>query len=274
MSGWRATIDTRLPYWEDVAAPLAALGNDEFPATAELNRLLPASARNQQGTAIQFVPAETIPGVSYEEHIFSSGQVSTRSKHWHDLFNAMIWMTFPRLKSAMNTLHHASMHQSTDGARGRHRDALTLFDECGVIYVSADQAVLEALAQRDWSLVFAGDEGSWRGNRRMHIVGHAMLEKLLQPYKAMTANALLLHVPASLLAGSRETVRARLDTALAEEMLAGRGFSSSADLSPLPLMGIPGWWPGGEQDESYYADKTVFRPPPEKFQPAGVFSIG
>ena len=31
-------------------------------------------------------------------------------------------------------------------------------------------------------------------------------------------------------------------------------------LSPLPLMGVPGWW-GGGQDEAFYADKDVFRPP-------------
>jgi len=34
----------------------------------------------------------------------------------------------------------------------------------------------------------------------------------------------------------------------------------SADLSPLPLMGIPGWWAGGPQDQSFYDDQSVFRP--------------
>ena len=34
-----------------------------------------------------------------------------------------------------------------------------------------------------------------------------------------------------------------------------------ADLAPLPLMGIPGWWTSGDQDDRFYADRAVFRPP-------------
>ncbi len=100
-----------------------------------------------------------------------------------------------------------------------------------------------------------------------------MLEKFLQPYKAMTANALLVQISKQAYAKSREHLRSNLDTELAMQMLAGRCFDSPADLSPLPLMGIPGWWPHGAQDTTFYADSGVFRTPPDGYQPSRVFGL-
>ena len=47
---------------------------------------------------------------------------------------------------------------------------------------------------------------------------------------------------------------------LADRLRGGDLLDVTKDLSPLPLMGVPGWW-GGGQDEAFYADKDVFRPP-------------
>ena len=33
----------------------------------------------------------------------------------------------------------------------------------------------------------------------------------------------------------------------------------AAALPPLPVLGIPGWWPPNEE-EGFYADEQVFRP--------------
>jgi hypothetical protein len=33
---------------------------------------------------------------------------------------------------------------------------------------------------------------------------------------------------------------------------------STAGFTPLPVLGVPGWWQG--QDEAFYLDQTVFRP--------------
>lgn len=273
MNGWNSVINPQDPFWEDVIELIKSSDSERFPGVDKLNQWLPPQARNQQGLPIRFVSAERLPGVAYEEHIYSSGQVSTRSDNWHDLFNALVWVRFPLLKSAMNAVHHASMPQSDSQGRGSQRDALTLFDECGVIYASADKLVLEALASRQWAQVFAGDIPAWSQNRRMFVAGHAMFEKLLQPYKAMTANALLVHVPPSLLDLSRHDSRKILDAALASELLEGQLFKTTADLCPLPLMGVPGWWSRDDQDEAFYADERVFRPPPDRHRPTAVFSI-
>jgi hypothetical protein len=39
--------------------------------------------------------------------------------------------------------------------------------------------------------------------------------------------------------------------------LAAEGLSTAV-FTPLPVLGVPGWRPG--QDEDFYLDETVFRP--------------
>jgi hypothetical protein len=39
----------------------------------------------------------------------ASGEVATRPDNRHDLFNALIWLAFPRSKAAMNRRHHEAL---------------------------------------------------------------------------------------------------------------------------------------------------------------------
>ena len=76
---------------------------------------------------------------------------------------------------------------------------------------------------------------------------HALLEKLVQPRKSITAHVLCL-APA--------IAAADVDAALAgrctAEWLAQKPFS------PLPVLGVPGWCKGNEQ-VCFYDDPFVFR---------------
>ena len=100
-----------------------------------------------------------------------------------------------------------------------------------------------------------------------------MLEKFLAPWKSITAHVLLISVesPAAALDGPDFT--GRLDALLGERLRAPGLCDCPGDLSPLPLAGIPGWWPGGAQDAAFYADGSVFRIPPEDLLPAPVHSL-
>jgi hypothetical protein len=98
------------------------------------------------------------------------------------------------------------------------------------------------------------------------VCGHALLEKFLRPYKAITAHAVLLKLDD--LSSLRE-----IDEILAEGLLENHFFNSPSDLSPLPLMGIPGWWNGSVQDNEFYADRNVFRLPPGNFSAAPVYEV-
>ena len=72
-----------------------------------------------------------------------------------------------------------------------------------------------------------------------------MLEKLTQPRKAITTHVWV--VPEGV------DAEAWIADALASDQPASRVHL------PLPVLGVPGWWPANE-GEGFYADATVFRP--------------
>jgi hypothetical protein len=270
METWRARIDLSHPVWADSREHLHSLGETTFPTPAKLSSCLPPGLSSNGGSLVRFVPAVNLPGVDYEKHIFGTGEVSTREANWHDLFNALVWCRFPSLKVAMNAVHVREIESELDGGRGKQRDALTLFDESGVIVCSSKEKHLQSLARHDWGGIFKTEAGAWVDEIRVFVVGHALLEKLLKPYKAITAHALLLCVDQAMQAQPRETLIPALDEWVAESLFTGQLLDSPSCLSPLPLMGIPGWWPGGEQADEFYADPYVFRPLRESVSKARV----
>jgi hypothetical protein len=265
-------FDPQLAYWQDYLPFLKHLEGSKFPVCDQLNNLLSAGLSSAGGHAIRFVPSERLDDGGYEYRIYTTGQVSTREKHWHDLFNAMVWMRFPRIKVAMNSLHFHAIPEEKEGRRGELRDALTLFDECGVIVASDSREMLSALAQRRWSELFLSD--SFPDSVRVSICGHAMLEKYLSPYKSMTAKALLVQVGSDFLQLSRDEMLQCLDIEIAKRLLDGTILTRPAWLAPLPLAGVPGWWTQNEQNEPlFYEDLQVFRAPPRQLSPAPVMSL-
>ena len=193
MQDWKAHIDLDHPCWVGYRVLFGRLNAEAFPSPGTLTRLLPAGTANCAGKPIRFRPAAELPGVAYEKHVYETGEVSTRENNWHDLFNALAWCRFPRLKAAMNALHYRHLEQEHDGRRGRQRDALTLFDESGVIVASPDTGLLEALARRDWNEAFVERREAWVQSGVL-VCGHAILEKFLQPYKALTAHSFQVHL--------------------------------------------------------------------------------
>jgi hypothetical protein len=266
LTDWKSQIENGHPCWEGYRNLLERLSPDSFPDTRVLNGLLEPEICSDGGSAVSFVPASRLPGVSYERHIFETGEVPTRENNWHDLFNALVWCRLPRLKTVMNSLHHKNLAREKDGRRGKMRDALTLLDESGVLVTGPDPAALDALASRDWKAAFVTHRDAWSTGLQVLICGHAILEKFLKPYKSITAHALFLHVPGPMPAGE-------LDILLAAELSTGRLVDSTAGLSPLPLMGIPGWWLAGEQDRAFYEDRDVFRPSTGHTTPALIHRV-
>ena len=273
MNHWRSGIELSRPFWEDYRDVMLILDGESFPGTRKLNKLLPAGLCSRSEHPIRFVPANQLPGVEYEKHIFRTGEVSTRENSWHDLFNALVWSRFPSLKVAMNAVHFRELGSGREGRRGKQRDALTLFDESGVIVVSSVKENLDALAGRDWNFVFRKNALAWHDEIKVFVPGHALLEKFPRPYKSLTAHALLMWLDDSLLEHPRATLLRMLDEMLAERLLAGSILDSPASLSPLPLMGIPGWWTPQEQNDDFYADRQVFRPPQGNSRKAPVWLL-
>lgn len=182
------------------------------------------------------------PGEAYEAFIYRTKCVPTR-ENLHDFFNALVWLRYPHTKLRLNQLQaeQIALH-GTSGPRGALRDALTLFDENAVI-LQAPASVVEALRRRDWHSVFIGQRAQW-DSVRILIFGHALLEKLLEPRKGITAHAWLI---------ASKIEDTELSMSLNPERLASKPFL------PLPVLGIPGWWKANESPQ-FYEDAEVFRP--------------
>ena len=200
---------------------------------------------------LRFVEPSALPsGEPYETFIARSACVPTR-EHLHDFFNALIWLTRPRWKQCLNELQAEQISRNgVAGARGALRDALTLFDENAAL-LQAPPALVEALSARDWPTLFIERRALWV-EAHLSLFGHALLEKLTRPRKAITAHVWVL--PASP-AGDEEAL-----AAVTVERLTGKPFL------PLPVLGVPGWWPANEA-VGFYDDTAVFRPMPATDEP-------
>jgi hypothetical protein len=91
---------------------------------------------------------------------------------------------------------------------------------------------------------------------QLWLFGHALMEKLVAPRKAITAHTRIVFADADYFALPHEAQQAWIDERVAAE-LADAGLAT-AGFTPLPVLGVPGWWHG--QDEAFYADASVFRP--------------
>jgi hypothetical protein len=197
---------------------------------------------------VRFVPQSDLPpGEAYERFISNSGQCPTR-EGLHDFFNGLCWMRFPQTKKRLNQLQAAEIAAAgVTPLRGPVRDALTVFDENGA-FLLAPPLLWEALIARDWQRLFVQLRPLW-ADAQLVLFGHALLEKLVQPRKPITAHVYQAQPAIHSIAELVAWVAGDLSAA----KLASKPFT------PLPVLGVPGWWPENE-DFSFYDDARIFRP--------------
>nr|WP_233410558.1 DUF3025 domain-containing protein [Rugamonas sp. CCM 8940] len=216
---------------------------------------------NHQGLPLRFVAQGELPeGTAYEAFIGATGGVPTRD-NLHDFFNALVWLSFPRIKVTLNALQAAQIARDGVGkSRGPARDAATIYDENAALLVvrdnAAGHALVEALRGHRWSEVFVERRASFAADAQLWLFGHALMEKLVAPRKAITAHTRVVLAGDDYFALDGAARRAWLDAHEADA-LAARDLGT-ADFTPLPVLGVPGWWP--RQDQAFYDDVSVFRP--------------
>lgn len=223
-----------LPYLPITRKVLSAASSDSV-----------ADALNAAGVGgVRFVEQAALPADEpYESFIARTACVPTRD-NLHDLLNGLMWLSYPKTKRRLNVIHGDAItaHGGAGGARGPLRDALTLFDENAAI-LQAPAALGEALRSRHWQALFVDQRSLWQ-SARLALFGHALLEKLMQPRKAITAHVWL--------------VEDLSDDAVASSLAPAR--LAAKDFLPLPVLGVPGWWPDNEIP-AFYDDAEVFRTP-------------
>lgn len=235
--------------WRELGEPTVQLALKQQSVAEALNTTRAGLALGDVNE-VKFVPQSTLPeGHAYEDFIFKTAQVPTRDG-LHDFFNGLCWQRFPLAKRRLNQLQAAEIEaQGVRATRGPVRDALTLFDE-NVVLMHAPDEVWAALQARDWLKLFVDLRDQWQ---QVHLVlfGHALVEKLVTPYKSITGHVYRVdsHI--------NPHDEAALDAWLVQDLQAAK--LATKPYEPLPVLGIPGWC-ADNAERAYYEDTNVFRP--------------
>jgi len=251
----------------EMFAPLRAAGTRlpaiGWPDVSVLNAVGQEAGRmvNAQGQQIRFVPQHAGPRAfeeGFEARAFLKGEVQVRPLDWHDLFNALAWMTFPTAKAVINARHFEGL-QADRSRRTPDRDALTLFDEEGVVVLSPDPDLLQLVRDFRWKELFWTRREAARARMRFFLFGHALYQKALDPFIGITGKGILLDVPGAFFEKPLQAQVVEADRLLALGLWDRAALRKGRDLAPVPVLGVPGWWPGNE-DENFYGNAEYFRP--------------
>ena len=249
------------PAFDSIRSSLSALSAFDplmWPTLERLNQLAIGTS-NYRHAPIRFInPDPDDAQLHYETRIAVHGLIATR-ENWHDLFNAIAWLGFPRAKAAISEMHarFISNHGEPElKHRSPERDVLTLFDEGGAVVFCDDEKLLDLVRGFHWKALFWERRAAVAKHMRIVIFGHSLFEKMLAPYVGITAKSILVPVPSG---GLKELARlAEVDARLAETFLDPQNLASTSILAPLPILGWPGWCAETE-NESFYGIASYFR---------------
>lgn len=260
---WSGEFITQSPIFTPLSHiyPLQWQKRQSWPLLQDYNTLLKNSGqkiiRTYSGFPLQFIPQIMQQNQFedfYEPKIYLEGKVQTRIQNWHDFFNMLVWLTFPKIKAAINKQHYLALSKRWPHNKKRTEieNKLAHFDENGVIVISTDKGLIELLQDHQWKELFWYQREHVQQHMRCYVLGHSLYEKALKPYIGMTGSAHLLIMPADFLQLSLNEQIIHLDQRISEKI-------QNIHLSPLPVLGIPDWHEDNNQ-ESFYENINYFRP--------------
>lgn len=270
--GWQTPVLTSAILTELITQPLQQLIAElsAWPTLADYQQWLihtTGAITSAHGAPLRFVPQSGKPDhfeQRYASRIYLHGEVQTRLNCWHDFFQVICWCLYPNIKRTLNAQHFIASKQHADanhskGSRSKPENAMSLFDECGAIIVCSNPALLEMVRNFAWKDLFWRNRTAFEHEIRCFMFGHALMQKVLNPYVGITANCLLLEVPQSFFRSTHAQQLAQLDLQMAGKMQSENLLPNPRALSPLPLLGVPKWWPDNT-DAAFYDNVDYFRP--------------
>lgn len=255
--GFRPRVYTESAWYAPIAALLAPFDEGAaFPSPEALTALYAARVAPLALPPLRFVRAAkakkprrgALPislAEIYEGRIIERGEVPTRPDDWHDLFNALAFLRFPRAKRALHARQYAILRARIapgatrlPNARTREQDALSLFDEGGIAVAAAPGSDVAALAEDAPALAAA----IARGQAVAVPFGHALYEHMVAALPVPLGTVHALEVP---LPSGADPLDA-LDVALAESLADRSQFqlpsaARGCALSALEPRFTPNW---------------------------------
>lgn len=239
-------------YWLSEGARERLSACSSWPAVAEYRGLLLDDAAGPGSLAPQFCEQQLSAlqrAGGYDAFIQTHHAVPSRPHNWHDFFNAMVWCSFPRSKSALSELQLLdSAAARVRGTRTARQSRATHFDESGVVLISSELELLELVRAMRWKELFWENRERFCKRAQYLVFGHGALEAMLCPYVGLMGKALLIHAP----------LPSQLNAHELDGMLAAQIKRGPPALAPLPLLGLPGLHRGAE-DSRFFEIASYFR---------------
>lgn len=253
---WQPQYFSANPVFGDLEAFFTISACAAWPAVSQLNQW-------RQRDAYRFVDNELLEqdGRYYEAYIYATQQIPTRAENYHDFFGALIWCLFPKSKARINQLHMQDIQQSGISPRTPLRNKLTLLDECGVLiaYSEAQAEMVESLRQHQWQHAFWQQRDRWWQQLQPVVFGHAIYEMATKPFLGLTAKCWFIQVPDGYFEWPLTQQYHYLDEQLCQQLQQPETLFAAEQLTPLPLLGVPGWYAENQQHE-FYQNTDYFRP--------------
>jgi hypothetical protein len=117
---------------------------------------------------------------------------------------------------------------------------------------------------RAWKKLFYLNAQSCQKHLKLWIVGHGLYEQLLNPFIGLVAYGRCYYIDPSVFQGSLESQESLESQALIFDQIIAQDLKTQVgkqelDLSAIPILGYPGWWPN--QNEEFYDNSRYFRGP-------------
>ena len=271
MNEWDRSNIQRMPWY---AALRPVVKNLDLPPTwptlADYQRVLdclPQPILTTRGAPLRVVTQKSDKTSdwrqTYEARIYLKGELQTRLESWHDCFNLLTWASFPTSKASLNARQYALLAACSTAlpaaARSPKQDALTQFDESGVIVLCSEPALITLLLEFQWKPLFWENRAKVSRQMRCFLFGHGLMERALTPYLGLTGKGVILPVNQDFFTQALATQLRQADRLLAQYLENRAYLLHPKDLAPVPFLGFPGFSPDNEQAE-YYNDQRYFRP--------------
>lgn len=229
-----------LPFWQGIENKFS----EAWPTVEDFNQI-----ENKMHFVLQK------EGMQYIWEIYKNNVIPMRCENWHDFFNNLTWLIWPKLKKAITIRMCQEVSQQ---GRTPLQNSLAHFDENGAILCYDDPVFVEYIKEFQWKKLFWETENLSQHLQCM-VMGHGLFEKLLFPFLGITAKAIFLKVPSAYFFWSHPDQLAYVDDQIADYILSEHFPRVPRALQPFPLLGWPNWYEGN-REESFYDNQQYFRP--------------
>ncbi|MDP7037609.1 MAG: DUF3025 domain-containing protein, partial [Myxococcota bacterium] len=130
----------------------------------------------------------------------------------------------------------------------------------GVAVVSSSKVLLDGIRNFAWKDVFLRYRDVFATSVDVVIFGHGLYVQCLAPFIGITGRCLLLECDVEHFGQSSRQRLEETDQLVAQHI---GSIRTPQDLSPLPLLGIPGWHEENENSH-FYENRDYFRPGRQK----------